>query len=149
MDQLERVLRASVSHSVLRSGLRRRAGGANVGTADRSRAWVDLRQRPGPAAAEIRSALRPFPDGLLLRTMGSTAVLCLSMAAHSLAAAPVRVDNATFEQADPTGRLPVGWAYIEPKDGEGSLALGQGHLGRHSAKVTCTQRTEGWGPGFG
>lgn len=61
----------------------------------------------------------------------------------------VVIQNRDFEQLDNARKLPLGWDYIHPKNGEGSLVAGKGRAGGRAAQVTCTRRVEGWGPGFG
>ena len=76
------------------------------------------------------------------------ALLCVAPAL-TFGQGRVAIQNSDFEQLDETKRQPAGWQYIEPKDGDGSLAAGKGHGPGRAAQITCTRRTEGWGPGFG
>ncbi len=84
-----------------------------------------------------------------LATPALTLLVLATTSGLAGAQAAVTIANYDFEQADPTGKLPANWVYIEPKDGDGFLTLGEGRKGGRSAQVTCTRRDQGWGPGFG
>ena len=76
-------------------------------------------------------------------------LLCLLSCGIAGGEVSVTVRNPDFEALDATGKSPASWEYIPPMDGEGSLATGDGRRDGHSAQVTCTRLTAGWGPGFG
>ena len=75
------------------------------------------------------------------------ALICLPTLASGQGTTAIH--NADFEQLGEGGKGPLGWGYIEPRDGDGSLASGKGRVGGRAAQLVCTRRDEGWGPGFG